>query len=479
MAPHPFTVTRLGTAAVLCVATSALAEGVVAQDAHYWTEQFGTRGDLLGGLVVGAVEDPSATFYNPGALGLLDQPAFLITANGFQHTWITLDGLGTEPDLRSRRLDVSPDFIGGSLPLDWFGKSRLSYSAFTRSRLRARLAGRRVDSREFVDANPDSLGLVQEAVLDHRMTETWVGLSWAYPVASNVGVGVTQFLSVRSQGTELNRVLEAFAQSPEIQGGFQSRDFGYTTWRLLWKAGVKLQAGRWRVGGALTTPALRLFGSGESASNETIFDQSQGEAELEPRLAASDQKDLRASWKTPWSVSAGVSYQLNRGAVHATAEWFGAVGSYEVVETKPFRSQTQGDTVRIEWLGELRSVLNTGAGAEYLFSDAVTGYGSFRTDFSAAPSGDRLTVSAATWDLYHLTFGAGLHFRSFDLTIGTALAYGQDTVPHEGMDPEEGPVIPPLPDGRITYFRAKLLLGFQLFIGGRVVGMGGATSGSL
>jgi long-subunit fatty acid transport protein len=200
---------------------------------------------------------------------------------------------------------------------------------------------------------------------------------------------------------------------------------------------------------------------------------------LEPRLAASDQKDLRASWKTPWSVSAGVSYQLNRGAVHATAEWFGAVGSYEVVETKPFRSQTQGDTVRIEWLGELRSVLNTGAGAEYLFSDAVTGYGSFRTDFSAAPSGDRLTVSAATWDLYHLTFGAGLHFRSFDLTIGTALAYGQDTVPHEGMDPEEGPVIPPLPDGRITYFRAKLLLGFQLFIGGRVVGMGGATSGSL
>lgn len=479
MASHPFAATRLRTAAVLCIAVSAGAEAAVGQDAHYWTEQFGARGDLLGGLIVGAVEDPSAAFYNPGALGLRDQPAFLITANGFQHTWITLDGVGVEPDLRSRRLDVSPDFVAGSLPMDWFGKSRLSYSAFTRSRLRARLSGRRVDPREVVDANPDSLGSVQEAVLDHHMTESWVGLSWAYPVAPKVGVGVTQFVSARSQSTELNRVSEAFAQTPEIQGGFQSRDFGYTVWRLLWKVGVKVEAGKWRVGGALTTPALRLFGSGESASNETLFDQTQSAPKPEPRLAASDQRDLRASWKTPWSASVGVSHMLSRGAVHATAEWFGSVGPYEVVETDPFRSQTQEDTVRLPLRGELRAVLNAGAGAEYSFSDAVTGYGSFRTDFSAAPPGDRLTVSVATWDLFHLTLGAGLHFRSFDLTLGTALAYGQDTIPHEGVDPEEGPGIPALPDGRITFFRAKLLLGFQLFIGGRVIGTGGTTSGSL
>jgi hypothetical protein len=448
---------------------------LLAQDAHHWTEQFGARGDLLGGLIVGAVDDPSAAFYNPGALGLVDQPAFLITANGFQHTWITLSGVATEPDLHSRRLDVSPDFIAGNLPLGWFGKSSLSYSAFTRNRLRTRLAGRLVDPRAVVDTDPDSVGGVQEAVLDHRVTETWVGLSWAYPVAPHVGVGITHFLSIRSQSTELNRVLESFSQLPELRGSFQSQDFEYTAWRLLWKAGIKAEVGKWGLGGAVTTPALRLSGSGESASNGTTFEHTPSGSEQEPRLAASSQKELRASWKTPWSLSAGVSYSLTGGAVHVTAEWFGSVETYDVVETQAFRSQTQGDTLRIPLQGELRSVFNAGAGAEYAFSEAVTGYGSLRTDFSAAPPGDRQTVSVATWDLYHLTLGAGLHFRSFDLTLGTALAYGQDTIPHEGVadgDTGGGGVIAPIPDGSISFFRVKLLLGFQLFIGGRVIGMG-------
>lgn len=457
---------------LLVVLAALLPRALPAQDAHYWTEQFGARGDLLGGLIVGAVEDPSAAFYNPGALGLVDQPAFLITANGFQHTWITLNGVGAEPDLRSRRLDVTPDFIAGNLPLDWFGKSRLSYSAFTRSRMRTRLAGRRVDPRAVVDTDPDSPGSVQGAVLDHRVTESWIGLSWAYPLGPGVGVGVTQFLSIRAQGTELNRVLESFAREPEIFGGFQSQDFSYSAWRLLWKAGIKADVGRWRLGGAVTTPGLRLFGSGESASNTTVFEDTPSGSAREPRLAASNQKKLRASWRTPWSLSAGVSYSLSRGSVHVSAEWFGSVDAYDVVETRPFRSQTQGDSLRIPLQGEFRSILNAGVGAEYSFSDAVTGYGSLRTDFSAAPPGERQTVSAATWDLYHLTLGVGMHFRTFDLTLGTALAYGEDTIPHEGVDPEEGPLIPPIPDGRISFFRAKLLLGFQLYIGGRVVGLG-------
>ena len=45
-----------------------------AQDAHYWTNQYGTTGNLLGGAVVGSVVDLSAVFYNPGAVGLIQDP---------------------------------------------------------------------------------------------------------------------------------------------------------------------------------------------------------------------------------------------------------------------------------------------------------------------------------------------------------------------------------------------------------------------
>lgn len=41
-----------------------------AQDAHYWTLNYGPRGSLLSGSVVGSVDDVSGRFHNPGALGL-------------------------------------------------------------------------------------------------------------------------------------------------------------------------------------------------------------------------------------------------------------------------------------------------------------------------------------------------------------------------------------------------------------------------
>jgi len=38
-----------------------------AQDTNYWTAKYGTRAILLGGAVIGAPVDLSATFYNPAA----------------------------------------------------------------------------------------------------------------------------------------------------------------------------------------------------------------------------------------------------------------------------------------------------------------------------------------------------------------------------------------------------------------------------
>jgi hypothetical protein len=45
---------------------AALPGAAAAQDAQYWTYQYGTRANLLGGAVVGSVVDVSATYYNPG-----------------------------------------------------------------------------------------------------------------------------------------------------------------------------------------------------------------------------------------------------------------------------------------------------------------------------------------------------------------------------------------------------------------------------
>jgi len=44
------------------------------QDAHYWTDQYGSRSRLLGGAVIGSVDDLAAVYYNPARLALIPDP---------------------------------------------------------------------------------------------------------------------------------------------------------------------------------------------------------------------------------------------------------------------------------------------------------------------------------------------------------------------------------------------------------------------
>jgi hypothetical protein len=56
----------------------------LAQDSHYWYDQYGTRANLLGGCTVGSVRDLSATYYNPGSLAMNDEPALLLTSDAIE-----------------------------------------------------------------------------------------------------------------------------------------------------------------------------------------------------------------------------------------------------------------------------------------------------------------------------------------------------------------------------------------------------------
>jgi hypothetical protein len=54
-----------------------------AQDTHYWTDQFGTSAELLGGIVVGSVRDLSSTYYNPGAIALSRDENLILNTSAF------------------------------------------------------------------------------------------------------------------------------------------------------------------------------------------------------------------------------------------------------------------------------------------------------------------------------------------------------------------------------------------------------------
>ncbi len=87
---------------------------LIAQDAHYWTEQFGNRSMLLSGSVIGSVEDLGTVFYNPSRLASEQTSSFLISAKALQLVTIKVkDGIG-KADLSNNRFGSTPTLIAGS-----------------------------------------------------------------------------------------------------------------------------------------------------------------------------------------------------------------------------------------------------------------------------------------------------------------------------------------------------------------------------
>jgi hypothetical protein len=77
--------TKTGGLVVASLTVAGLAGPAAAQDANYWTIQYGPVAQLLGGQVVGSTRDLSATYYNPGGLALAKQ-------KGLERTWFEQTG---------------------------------------------------------------------------------------------------------------------------------------------------------------------------------------------------------------------------------------------------------------------------------------------------------------------------------------------------------------------------------------------------
>src|SRR5919198_4993901 len=91
---------------------------VGAQEMNYNTFQVGSRSVLMGGAVVGGVRDPSATFYNPGALGFVENPGISVSANAFRFGKVTIaDALGPGEDTTASLFDPIPLLVSGILRL--------------------------------------------------------------------------------------------------------------------------------------------------------------------------------------------------------------------------------------------------------------------------------------------------------------------------------------------------------------------------
>lgn len=429
------------------------------QDTNYWTLQYGTRGELLGGVVVGSAVDLSATFYNPGSLALILDPSSILTATVFGMETIRVADVDPDEDVvSSRHIGPQPSLFAGSLPIKWFG-GRMAYSILTRQKLDFRLTKREGAVIGF-DETGDTLSLGGEILYDQDIAETWGGVTWAKKARDRIGFGATVYGAYRSQARSARQTIEALGANGFGASLLHWNDIDYWSFRFLVKLGLEAEFEDFSLGIAFTSGSLPTFGSGNILINRAVI----GDADLDGiDDSAADVtygKEVDAEYKSPISVAVGGSYRWTDTTLHATLEYFGAVDPYTVMETAA-AGTSPGVTTHAAVVNDaLEEVVNWGVGIERRFSEKTTAYISFITDNSASRFAGQYDISVSTWDIHHVNGGVAFTIKGTDLTLGGGFAWG--SAPLRPTTDSEGTLPALAQPAEVGYTRIKAILGLAL-----------------
>jgi hypothetical protein len=422
------------------------------QDAQYWTNQYGNRARLLAGSVIGSSSDLASVYYNPGALALVENPELLLAGNVFEYTRYRVDVASLpSSDLGSSRIGGAPSLFAGELKLRFLGNDRFAYNFLTRYS-----ADIRVDER--FQAARDDLSAIQELAelqgsqrLEEKLTETWVGVTWATLVGERWGIGVSPYVTIRSQRFGQQSIFESVDSAGRAAISRRGGDISFNNWRLLAKIGVSARYDPWRFGLTVTTPSLNVWGSGSAARDSTVISQG-GAGDISGGLA----EDVPADYRS------GVGYTWHEATtLHVAAEYFAKVSRGEVLDipTLPASETTaEGMTQHLD------DVLNFGVGIQHVFSERIEAYGGFNTDFSARIEGDPAVFPISSWDIYHVSTGANFSLGRSEYTLGVAVAWGTGPaapVGSTGNDRIDEALGLPT-ETSIGYFRLTFILGFTI-----------------
>jgi len=415
----------------------------LAQDAHYWTEQYGTRSMLLSNSIIGSVEDLGAVFYNPARLSVIEENAFMVSGKVYQLSSYSFetDGGNNNTPKRKSEFGGAPSLLAGTFGIKGLEKHSFAYSLLGRRNMDLNL---NEGSSLFGDVLPNIPGeeyLSGDAVVAKAFNEEWLGLSWSYTLNPQWSIGLSTYGTIRKQNVIDEANIQAYMANNDVEVYSSKNRYDYTHLGLLWKLGLAWEKEAWSLGLTMTTPTVSLMGDG-SFHYEKVYT---GITDGKPIYEHNTQSEIDMTYKTPFSVGGGVGYQFKKGSIHASAEYFHSVSPYTLMKGQAYLGQSTGKDRQSFLLDELQSVMNFGIGYHFVLSDAINGYLSYSTDFSAAVGSNESTLdfrsktyaSTFTSDINHFGGGIVLKFKRADITLGTSLAQTNYSVERPMYFPDE------------------------------------------
>ncbi|MCB9894056.1 MAG: hypothetical protein H6839_06400 [Planctomycetes bacterium] len=432
------------TSLVLCFAAVASA-----QDQNYWAQQFGTRSHMLGGAVVGGVDDTSAGYYNPARLGFIDNPSLSVSATVYQiNRYFIRDGAGKDRDLDALNWRVIPSLASGIHLFEFAPGHSFGHTIMARHHYGNSVSVRR-EARDDVIGDARNVGdedYTAQLTVDFDLQEYWMGLSWAWRLTDYLSFGATMFGGLRTE----KLLADVDARAVWFNGTVfeaaaveNSTYVNYVDVRAFWKLGLALDLGAFKAGVAVTTQSIHLWGQGTVSRDLEIVNIDPDQDGNGASLVLNDrQEDRPTEFRSPWSFSAGAELTVlpTKTRICASVEWFLPVGAWTVIRPESgafFQGATNligGSNDFLKVRHTSNGVFNVAVGISQPFGHWLigdwTGHWGFYTDFSSnvAKHDDSIHLGATEWDLYNGLTGITLSSGESEFGIGVHFTIGSDSV---------------------------------------------------
>ncbi|GAA4311499.1 hypothetical protein GCM10023115_32850 [Pontixanthobacter gangjinensis] len=453
-----------------------------AQDSHYWTQQYGTRSALLSGAVLGGTNDNTMIYYNPGALGFLDNSSVSINASAYGIGNIRVENaLGQQADFESLQVGSVPLLAGGMIRMK-DQKWKIGYAFITPVDFSFKGIARLDNDYEVIEdlESPGLEELVAEAGITTKTSEIVLALGLGRKLNENWSVGLSNLFTVRSHSYQRNFSSYVFMNDEErtFVGGNQSQNAEYYNVRYAAKLGAVYRSGNWSTGLTFTSPSINLFGQGTLANNIAVRNLKLIDDNRISGVATARQAELKSTYKSPFSVALGTNYKKGNSSAGIAIQYYNSIDIYDIMEPAPgtfvrpaeLAPELQSDRFLRNRAGA-ESVLNIAVGYEHQLSDAFSLLLSARNDMSyfddELNDGPGIKTTISSWDIYHFTGGVNLDHRNSSLSLGLLFSTG-NTGKYEqpgNINPEDINLL----EGSTTITRARysnigLLLGYTLYL---------------
>lgn len=441
-----------------CLVSAALftsiliSSNVIAQDTNYWANQYGSRSALMGGAVVGGVRDTSAGFYNPGALGFVEDDSVSVSGNAYSASSVKVDNaVGTGENLKSDNVQAIPTLLSGIFKLKDDPDHTFGYTFLTKIDASQKFTGRADTNQNVLNDNysPGNEEFIGQYNSDSSIREYWLGGSYSYKLTEHISIGATLFGGIKkSNGTQFY-----FARAVTPDGGLSTvsatSTYDYYDIRGLGKIGIAGDFKPLKLGLTFTTPSFNLTGDGEVTTDITLTDvytEDETGAGFTSITGNDRQDNLDAKTRSPLSVAFGAEYEFEASGttLGVTAEYFDGQDPYNVmtpVDRPFFRPSGVNFGINnrnyLQVYGAADDVINVGAGLEQKIDEKWKGYLSFRIDKSSFDNNvvrDGYQDNLVTYDLYHAVVGASYRTERAETSFGLQYSYGKNDNVNQAAD---------------------------------------------